>query len=200
MATPSAVDTLHAILHDDPPPIDASPHVGPDLATVMRERCFEHPAERTPNGRSGTPKPSRAPAAAGGSSTRAELGELRNCSRPSPSLPFCVPERRGRQQGTFAGLRGCAHYDLRQPGGCARRADLGDSGPATPQAPNLRALAREAARSLQLAGHRPETRSGLARVDAAVRRRPRRSSRCPRNMISCWKTCSRSRTKLDAGS
>ena len=45
---PSAVETLHAILHDDPPPIDASPHVGPDLATVVRTLLRKHPAERYP--------------------------------------------------------------------------------------------------------------------------------------------------------
>ena len=45
---PSAVDTLHAILHDDPPPIDASPQVGADLAAIVQTLLRKPPAERYP--------------------------------------------------------------------------------------------------------------------------------------------------------
>jgi serine/threonine protein kinase len=46
---PSAVDTLHAILHDDPPPIDASPQVGTELAAVVQTLLRKQPAERYPS-------------------------------------------------------------------------------------------------------------------------------------------------------
>ncbi|OFW04129.1 MAG: hypothetical protein A3H96_17550 [Acidobacteria bacterium RIFCSPLOWO2_02_FULL_67_36] len=46
---PSAVDTLHAILHDDPPPIGASPLVGVDLAAIVQTLLRKHPAERYPH-------------------------------------------------------------------------------------------------------------------------------------------------------
>jgi non-specific serine/threonine protein kinase len=46
---PSAVDTMHAILHDDPSPIDASPQVGADLAVVVQTLLRKHPAERYPH-------------------------------------------------------------------------------------------------------------------------------------------------------
>jgi serine/threonine protein kinase/tetratricopeptide (TPR) repeat protein len=46
---PSAVDTLHAIVHDDPPLIDASPHVGADLAAVVQTLLRKHQAERYPS-------------------------------------------------------------------------------------------------------------------------------------------------------
>jgi eukaryotic-like serine/threonine-protein kinase len=42
----SAVDTLHAILHDDPPPIDVSPSIGADLAAIVKTLLRKHPAER----------------------------------------------------------------------------------------------------------------------------------------------------------
>ena len=45
---PSAVDTLHAILHDDPPPIDASPPVGADLAAIVQTLLRKSSAERYP--------------------------------------------------------------------------------------------------------------------------------------------------------
>ena len=44
----SPVETLHAILHDDPPPIDA-PLVGVDLAAVVQTLLRKHPAERYPH-------------------------------------------------------------------------------------------------------------------------------------------------------
>jgi serine/threonine-protein kinase len=46
---PSSVDTLHAILHDDPPSIDASPHVAAELAGVVQTLLRKHPAERYPS-------------------------------------------------------------------------------------------------------------------------------------------------------
>ena len=46
---PSAVDTLHAILHDHPPPMDVSPHGGADLAAVVETLLRKHPAERYPS-------------------------------------------------------------------------------------------------------------------------------------------------------
>jgi len=44
----SAVDTLHAILHDDPPPIDVSPPVGAGLAAIVQTLLRKPPAERYP--------------------------------------------------------------------------------------------------------------------------------------------------------
>ncbi len=46
---PSAVDTLHAILHDDPPPMDVLPHRVAALATVLETLLRKHPAERYPS-------------------------------------------------------------------------------------------------------------------------------------------------------
>ncbi len=46
---PSAVDTLHAILHDDPPPMDVSPHGGTALAAVVKTLLRKYPAERYPS-------------------------------------------------------------------------------------------------------------------------------------------------------
>jgi eukaryotic-like serine/threonine-protein kinase len=43
---PSTVDTLHAIVHDDPPPIDAWPHVGANLTAVVQTLLHKHRAER----------------------------------------------------------------------------------------------------------------------------------------------------------
>ena len=45
---PSAVETLHAILHDDAPPADASLSVGADLAAVVQTLLRKSPAERYP--------------------------------------------------------------------------------------------------------------------------------------------------------
>jgi serine/threonine protein kinase/tetratricopeptide (TPR) repeat protein len=42
----STVDTLHAILHDEPPACDTVPGVGPDLAALVRVLLRKHPAER----------------------------------------------------------------------------------------------------------------------------------------------------------
>ena len=46
---PSAVDTLHAILHDDPPPMDVLPHGGAALAAVVKTLLRKYPAERYPS-------------------------------------------------------------------------------------------------------------------------------------------------------
>jgi non-specific serine/threonine protein kinase len=43
---PTVVDTLHAILHEDPAPIDLSSGVSGDLAAVVRTLLRKHPAER----------------------------------------------------------------------------------------------------------------------------------------------------------
>jgi serine/threonine protein kinase/Tfp pilus assembly protein PilF len=43
---PSAVDTLHAILHDNPPPIDALPQGAAALAAVVETLLRKYPAER----------------------------------------------------------------------------------------------------------------------------------------------------------
>jgi len=43
---PSAVDTLHAILHDDPPPIDGSPTGGVKVNAVIQVLLRKFPAER----------------------------------------------------------------------------------------------------------------------------------------------------------
>jgi TolB-like protein/Flp pilus assembly protein TadD len=40
------VDTLHAILHEDPSPIDASPQLGADLTAIVHTLLRKHPAER----------------------------------------------------------------------------------------------------------------------------------------------------------
>lgn len=40
----SVVDTLHAILHDDPPPLDAA--AGPGVASLVQSLLRKHPAER----------------------------------------------------------------------------------------------------------------------------------------------------------
>jgi serine/threonine protein kinase/Tfp pilus assembly protein PilF len=45
---PSAVDTLHAILHDDAPSIDGSRAVGADLTAVVQTLLRKLPAERYP--------------------------------------------------------------------------------------------------------------------------------------------------------
>jgi len=46
---PSAVDTLHAILHDDPPPMDVLPHGGAALAAVVETLLRKYHAERYPS-------------------------------------------------------------------------------------------------------------------------------------------------------
>src|SRR4030095_3152189 len=43
---PSAVDTLHAILHEDPSPIDASAQLSADLTAIVHTLLRKHPAER----------------------------------------------------------------------------------------------------------------------------------------------------------
>ncbi len=45
----SSVDTLHAILHDDPPPIAASLHIGADLTAIVETLLHKHQAERYPS-------------------------------------------------------------------------------------------------------------------------------------------------------
>jgi eukaryotic-like serine/threonine-protein kinase len=47
---PSSVETLHAILHDDPPPIDA-PHVGVDLPATALERIVRRCLAKQPGQR-----------------------------------------------------------------------------------------------------------------------------------------------------
>jgi len=44
----SEVDRLHAILHEDPPPIGASPQAGADLAAIVGTLLRKSPAERYP--------------------------------------------------------------------------------------------------------------------------------------------------------
>jgi TolB-like protein/Tfp pilus assembly protein PilF len=46
---PSAVETLHAILQDDPPMIDAMPLVGTELAAILQTLLRKRPAERYPH-------------------------------------------------------------------------------------------------------------------------------------------------------
>jgi TolB-like protein/Flp pilus assembly protein TadD/predicted Ser/Thr protein kinase len=46
---PSAVETLHAILHDDPPPMDVLPRGGADLAAIVQKLLRKYPAERYPS-------------------------------------------------------------------------------------------------------------------------------------------------------
>ena len=43
---PSIVDTLHAIIHDDPPSLNAAPANGADLAPIVRKLLAKSPAER----------------------------------------------------------------------------------------------------------------------------------------------------------
>ena len=43
---PTVVDRLHAILHDDPPPLDASPPAGAALEAVVQTLLRKHPAAR----------------------------------------------------------------------------------------------------------------------------------------------------------
>ena len=43
---PTAVETLHAILHEEAAPLDASTALGADLAVVVRTLLHKHPAER----------------------------------------------------------------------------------------------------------------------------------------------------------
>lgn len=70
---PSAVDTLHAILHDDPAPIEAPPHVGGDLAAVVQTLLRKHPAERYPTAEA-VLEALATPATAHGSSTSNRAG------------------------------------------------------------------------------------------------------------------------------
>jgi serine/threonine protein kinase/Flp pilus assembly protein TadD len=44
----SAVDTLHAILHDDPPPIEAASPLAEELAGIVQRLLCKSPAERYP--------------------------------------------------------------------------------------------------------------------------------------------------------
>ena len=45
----STVDTLHAILHDDPPPMDATSPPGAELAPIVQKLLCKNPAERYPS-------------------------------------------------------------------------------------------------------------------------------------------------------
>jgi eukaryotic-like serine/threonine-protein kinase len=45
----SSVDTLHAILHDDPPPMDAVASLSAELAHIVRRLLCKSPAERYPS-------------------------------------------------------------------------------------------------------------------------------------------------------
>src|SRR5262249_50627742 len=45
----SSVDTMHAILHDEPPEIHASSPIAADLAVVTRKLLRKSPAERYPS-------------------------------------------------------------------------------------------------------------------------------------------------------
>jgi TolB-like protein/Tfp pilus assembly protein PilF len=44
----SSVDTLHAILHSDPPPVQLAPPAGTELGEVVRKLLCKNPAERYP--------------------------------------------------------------------------------------------------------------------------------------------------------
>lgn len=46
---PTAVETLHAILHDVPPSVGGSPQVGADLTSILQTLLCKHPAERYPS-------------------------------------------------------------------------------------------------------------------------------------------------------
>jgi serine/threonine protein kinase/tetratricopeptide (TPR) repeat protein len=65
---PSAVEMLHAILHDDPPPMDVLPHEGANLAAVVERLLRKHPAERYSSAEA-VLEVLEAPAGARGSST-----------------------------------------------------------------------------------------------------------------------------------
>ena len=54
---PSAVDTLHAILHDDPPPMDVLPHVRRGPRRRCRDAAAQAPRGAVPIGRSGARSP-----------------------------------------------------------------------------------------------------------------------------------------------
>lgn len=45
----SPADTLHAILHDDPPPMDESSRLGTELASIVHKLLCKNPAERYPS-------------------------------------------------------------------------------------------------------------------------------------------------------
>jgi serine/threonine protein kinase/Tfp pilus assembly protein PilF len=73
---PSAVDTQHAILHDDPHPIDASSPIGAGLAAIVQTLLRKPPAERYP----------LAEAVREALAACAAARESSTLSRPSPKL------------------------------------------------------------------------------------------------------------------
>ena len=176
---PSAVDTLHAILHDDPPPIDASPRGGADLAAVVQTLLRKHPAERYPS----------AEAVLDALATSAGARGSSTASRASPKLltsiavlPFVflsdVEDSRALSLG-FADALITIFGNLEDVVVAPTSAILNYAAGyrARPGLPRSR-------RSPRPAGNGPEAGCSLARLDAAVRCDDAARSRCPRNMTS----------------
>ena len=167
---PSAVDTLHAILHDDPPPMDASPHGRRGPRRRCTDAAAQAPRGAVPVGRSGARSP-RAPVRRP-RIFHGERGEP-DTSHVHCRLAVCLPERCRRQQSAVAGVCGCTHYDPRQSRGCGGRSDIGD--------PELRRRYRtrpglpRSGRSPRPAGERSRSwvPTGASRCRCSMRRRRR---------------------------
>jgi hypothetical protein len=191
---PSAVETMHAILHDDPLPIDASPQVGADLAAIVQTLLRKPPAERYALA-DAVREALAASAAARGSSTPSSASPKLLTS--IAVLPFVFLSD---VEGSRALSLGFADALITIFG------NLEDVVVAPTSAILNYAAGSEPARVCRDLGFatrcRERSRSwvhtGASRCRCSMRRR--RKSRCPRNMTSTWTTYSRSRMKLDAGS
>ena len=175
----SAVDTLHAILHDDPPPIQVASPMGMQLADVVQKLLRKSPAERYPSAEAVLE--ALAPRAAGEGSGSARLAN----SKPLTSiavLPFVFLSEVEERRGLVAGFCGRIDYHARQPGGCGCRADIGDPElrrryGTCPHLPRSRGSPRPA-------GECPEAGNAVARLDAALRWQRRKRSPFRKSMTS----------------
>ena len=73
---PSIMDTLHAIIHDDPPPVRITTSSGAELAPIVRKLLCKSPAERYPL-------------------AEAVLEALSRCTAPRVSSATAPPQRSG---------------------------------------------------------------------------------------------------------
>ena len=109
---PSSVDTLHAILHDDPPADGRClPHGGAALAAVVKTLLRKTPAERYPVGRSGSGCPRDTSAYRGSSAASLASAET---SHVHCGPAFCLPERSGRTPERCRWVLRMPYYDARQ--------------------------------------------------------------------------------------
>ena len=161
---PSAVDTLYAILHNEPPPIDTTLRVGADLAAVVQRLLRKRAAERYAS----------AEAVLDALAMAADAHGPSTASRASPQiltsiavLPFVFLSDVEDRRALSLGLRGCPHHNHQQLGRRRGRTDIYDPElrpgcRARPSVPRPRGSAYPA-------GNRSEAGRSLARVDAAVR-------------------------------